>query len=224
MSQDPHASVPFPAEEPEPYQGPAQEAPDGGHPLEVPAPAGVNADGVLPSPEDLLLEHDGQIIQLQKDLAQLAGIVGELVKSPPKEKPAPWNWKELDGPKAAQLLTGLREWVDWYNARYGVTADTRIPGCWYRHTPVVEELTAVWTAWQAAYYGHQSPNDAPAYWHERILWPTITRIKKSSWGLGACNPHHKDPRPGKEPSTDTEFAEHIHALKQQANPPEGGGA
>ena len=45
---------------------------------------------------------------------------------------------------AATLLTGLREWIDWYNTRYGVAAASRIPGCWYRHGPVVEELTAVW--------------------------------------------------------------------------------
>lgn len=155
----------------------------------------------------------GKVIQLQKDVGQLAGIDVELVKSPPKEKPAPWNRKELADPAAAQLLTELRQWVDWYNDRYGVNAESRIAGCWYRHAPVVEELTAVWVAWRVAYYGHKTPSDAPVYWHERILWPAIARIRKNSWGLGACNPVHKDPRPKNEPSTDDGFAEFVSTLR-----------
>lgn len=190
-------------------------------------PDGVDADGVLslPSPEELLLEHDGQLGQLRQDVDGLAGLIADLLAEPPKSKPAPWNWKELDGPGAAKLLTGLREWVDWYNGRYGVAAESRIPGCWYRHGPVVEELSAVWIAWQAAYHGHKTPNDAAAYWHERILWPTITRIKRGTWGLSACNPTHKDPRPKNEPSTDEGFLEFLHSLEQQqanSEAPNGG--
>ncbi|MFB0839994.1 hypothetical protein ACETK3_18565 [Arthrobacter sp. E44] len=182
------------------------------------APAGVDADGVLPSVEELVLEHDGQLGQLRADVDGLAGLMGDLIRKPPQEKPAPWNWKELDGPGAAALLTELRQWVDWYNGRYGVTAESRIPGCWYQHGPVVEELTGVWVAWRAAYYGHKTPNDAAASWHERTLWPAISRIKKGTWGLSACNPMHKDPRPKNEPSTDNGFAAFVISLERE---PEG---
>lgn len=202
MSEDPYADIPLPDEEPAPENtGAGSEAGAPGI-----APAGVDADGVLPSVEELVLDHDGQLGQLRADVDGLVGLVGDLLRKPPAEKPAPWNWKELHGPGRVALLTELRQWVDWYNSRYGVTADSRIPGCWYRHGPVVEELTGVWIGWRAAYYGHQTPNDAPASWHERILWPAIARITKTNWGLSACIPAHKDPRPKTEPSTDNGFA------------------
>lgn len=208
MSEDPYDGIPFPDEEPAPEDHPAgSEAGPAGK-----APAGVDADGVLPSVEELVLDHDGQLGQLRADVDGLVGLVGDLLRKPPAEKPAPWNWKELDGPSRVALLTELRQWVDWYNSRYGVTADSRIPGCWYRHGPVVEELTGVWIGWHAAYYGHQTPNDAPASWHERILWPAIARITKSNWGLSACIPAHKDPRPKTEPSTDNGFTAFTASL------------
>ncbi|MFE4080402.1 hypothetical protein [Paenarthrobacter sp. YIM B13468] len=218
MSGDPYAGIPFPDEEPAPPDnGPGRgaEAP----PL-ADAPAGVDADGVLPSVEELVLEHDDDLKQLSANVDGLTELVGNLLRNPPQEQPAPWNWKELNGPGAAALLTELRTWVDWYNDRYGVAAESRIPGCWYRHGPVVEELTGVWIAWRAAYYGHKTPNDAPAYWHERILWPTINRIKKGTWGLSACNPAHKDPRPKNEPPTDDGFAAFLGDMKsEQPSPP-----
>lgn len=66
------------------------------------------------------------------------------------------NWKELDGPDAAELMEALGAWMGWINERHGVTDSSRILGCWYRHTAVVEELTAAWVAWRASYYGHNS--------------------------------------------------------------------
>src|SRR5437879_4055012 len=109
----------------------------------------MSQEGVLPSVEELVLDHDGQLGQLRADVDGLVGLVGDLLRTPPAEKPAPWNWKELDGSGRAALLTELRAWVDWYNDRYGVTADSRILGCWYRHGPVVEELIGVWIGWRA---------------------------------------------------------------------------
>jgi len=218
--EDPYAGLPLPEEEPpmvEDDQAPEEQGPGTGDPgedLGGSAPAGVSPDGEL-TPEVLLLEHDQQIRQLQTDVGQLIGAVADLLKSPPKEKPAPWNWKHLNGPAAAKLLTELRGWVDWYNDRYGVAVDSRIPGCWYRHGPVVEELTAVWIAWRAAYYGHQSPNDAPAYWHERILWPTIKRLKDSTWAFKNCVSEHQDPRPQRTPSTDDGFVDFVTAIEKK---------
>ncbi|MDQ0212149.1 hypothetical protein [Arthrobacter bambusae] len=224
MSQDPYDGVPLPDDEPAPDEttppfddegpGSGPGTPPDRRPVED-GPAGVDADGVLPSPEELLLEHDGRIGVLRTDVNELAGVVADLLANPPKGKPAPWNWKHLNGSAAAKLLTELREWVDWYNDRYGVAADSRIPGCWYRHAPVVEELTGVWVAWRAAYYGHTTPLDAPAYWHERILWPTFDRITKRQWGMVNCINGHKDPRPQQTPSTDNGFDEFLNTLEQE---------
>ena len=164
------------------------------------------------SMEGLVLHHDADILQLKADVEGIAEIVAEILSSPTKTQPAPWNWKELKAEDRVKLMKELGEWVTWINDRYGVTDSSRIPGCWYHHGPVVEELTAAWVAWKAAYYGHKNPVDAPAYWHERILWPTLARIKSSSWGFSGCTTAHKDPRPSSRPSIDPGFDEFTAEL------------
>jgi hypothetical protein len=101
----------------------------------------------IPSVEDVVLSHVGQIGGLQEGMQALVEMMDDLLAVPPKNKPAPWNWKELTGPYAAKLMEGLGTWVDRTNERYGVTDSSRILGCWYLHTAVVEELTAAWVAW-----------------------------------------------------------------------------
>jgi hypothetical protein len=221
MSPDPYESIPLHDDEPAPEDAPPPRDDSFQPPVSAAAPgpgedapADVNGDGELPSVDVILLDHHEQLGQLRKDVDDTATVVAKLLENPPKSRPAPWNWKHLDGPAAAKLLTELREWVDWYNDRYGVAADSRIPGCWYRHAPVVEELTAVWIAWKAAYYGHKAPVDAPAYWHERILWPTFERITKRQWGMVNCGAGHKDPRPQSASSTDEGFEDFLTGLSQ----------
>ncbi|MCI0144136.1 hypothetical protein KNN17_21545, partial [Arthrobacter bambusae] len=96
MSQDPYDGVPFPDDEPAPEETTPpfdDEAPGSGPgtaPERLPVedgPAGVDADGVLPSPEELLLEHDERIGVLRADVNELAGVVADLLANPPKGKP-----------------------------------------------------------------------------------------------------------------------------------------
>ena len=166
----------------------------------------------MPSVEELVLNHDADILQLKADVEGIAGVVADILTTPTKTQPAPWNWKELNAQNRFKLLKELGEWVTWIIDRYGVTDSSRIPGCWYRHGPVVEELTAAWIAWKAAYYGHKNPIDAPAYWHERILWPTLARVKGASWGFSGCTTAHKDPRPSTRPSIDPGFDDFVKSL------------
>lgn len=56
--------------------------------------------------------------------------------------------------------------------------------------PRFGKLTAVWIAWQAAYYGTSIPNRAPAYWHERILGQPLTGSKGQP-GLPSATPTTK---------------------------------
>ena len=171
--------------------------------------------GEVQSMEELVLQHDAHILQLRADVQGIAEVVADILTTPPKAQPAPWNWKELNGQDRVKLMKELGEWVTWINDRYGVTDSSRIPGCWYRHGPVVEELTATWIAWKAAYHGHKGPVDAPAYWHERVFWPTLARIKNSAWGFSGCITAHKAPRPSTKESTDPGFDSFLRDL---ANP------
>jgi len=162
--------------------------------------------------EEVLVEHEERLTVLQGSVEAMDQAVADLLASPPKKTPAPWNWKELDGEKSVALMEALREWVDWINDRYGVSDSSRIYGCWYRHAPVVEELTAAWLSWRAANYGHKDPVTDPASWHRDIFWPMLERIASKPWGLSNCHTEHVDPRPSFRNSTDDKFTKFLAEL------------
>ena len=61
----------------------------------------------------------------------------------------PVNWSELDADSAAEQWAALAGWVDWFVARYQL--GETLPCCWYAHPPILEELSALHTAWCGAY-------------------------------------------------------------------------
>lgn len=162
--------------------------------------------------EEIIVEHDERLGDVEASVKSMRDAVEELLTEPLKGKPAPWNWKELDGEASVALMETLRDWVDWINSRYGVTDSIRIYGCWYRHGPVVEELTGAWIAWSAANYGHKNPVPDLAIWHERTFWPMMERITSKVWGLSNCHTEHVEPRESWRDSTDTQFGEFLSEL------------
>ena len=62
---------------------------------------------------------------------------------------APWHWQALDALGAAQTWTALAVFVIFLVTRYDL-GDV-VPRCWWTHGALVEELTALWAAWTAAY-------------------------------------------------------------------------
>ena len=76
--------------------------------------------------------------------------------------PVCWPWlAELDEEGA---LDDLAIWVDWVRDRYQLTPN-EIPNCWDRHGSLVEELSALRTAWLAAFADDAWPGEA-LRWHE----------------------------------------------------------
>lgn len=168
--------------------------------------------------EEVLVEHDGRLVDLSESFDSMTAAVKNLLASPPAATPTPWNWQELDGEQSVKLMEALNEWVTWINERYGVTDSFRIYGCWYRHSAVVEELTAVWVAWKAAYYGHKDPTNDPASWHDGTFWPMMKRIRSETWGLSNCHTEHADPRPSFRDSTDPQFTDFLAELGAKVGP------
>lgn len=76
-----------------------------------------------------------------------------------------WCWRNI-GP-AQELWHQLTDWVNWIRSRYPLAR--KIPACWADHPEIVEELTALYAAWQYAYEDLESPLTAAADWHDR--WP-----------------------------------------------------
>lgn len=77
------------------------------------------------------------------------------------------NWREVEGQERIDASRALVEWVqEWLIPRYSIKART-IPDCWWKHGDLIEELSALHTAWRVAF----DPADAgygPIGWHERL--------------------------------------------------------
>jgi hypothetical protein len=102
--------------------------------------------------------------------------------------PQGWCWRHL-GPHAVETLTvELTGWVDWLRCRYPLAR--RIPACWADHPEIVEELTALWLAWQAAYTEPDPPLTAAADWHDRWLPGVLHRLEHGPFAL-ACGEEHR---------------------------------
>ena len=97
------------------------------------------------------------------------------------------NWRELTKDQAPEVWTQLREWVEWLSDRYNLDLNT-VPACWWKHSPLVEELSAIHTAWLAS-FDSTDAGYGPIGWHERFA-QTRTRLK--SHYNGDCTRGHTD--------------------------------
>lgn len=100
------------------------------------------------------------------------------------------NWKTLPDTDAPGEWNLLRDWVEWFITRYHIPLST-IPDCWYQHPALVEELSALRTAHDAAF----DPTDTgygPISFHERLTH-TLTRLTRA-YG-GGCNNGHRPTKP-----------------------------
>lgn len=102
----------------------------------------------------------------------------------------PVNWRTLTDDQARTAWDELRGWVEWVTVRYDIP-EVIVPVCWWRHGALVEELSALHTAWEAAF----DPSDGgfgPVGWHERL---TIGRSRLKAVYPGSCVNGHQDRKP-----------------------------
>ncbi|MFD9631960.1 hypothetical protein [Streptomyces violascens] len=107
-----------------------------------------------------------------------------------KAKPEPqrWVWAAMEPAERRARLGELAVWVDWLRVTFEL--HNQIPPCWYRHSPVVEHLTALYAGWLRTYAGEQTPGRelAEADWIN-TLHNFVPRLQ-----LAACaNGRHQDP-------------------------------
>lgn len=150
-----------------------------------------------------LLRHAQLISELRRDLNELANITTDTTAdflsrleevqdaSGAPRTPSAWCWRTL-GPEAKKALwRELDDWVTWIRARYPLAR--KIPPCWTEHPEVVEELTALWLAWQYAYEERDAPLTAAADWHDRWLPGVLHRLQHGALAIDCSNTHQ--PRP-----------------------------
>ncbi|WP_436528248.1 hypothetical protein [Actinoplanes sp. HUAS TT8] len=122
-----------------------------------------------------------QHVELRDAVAARAATSGGPRKAS-ADMPWPLRWRDLDRDAAAQVWAWLIDWVDWLVDRYEIAEE--IPACWYRHGPLLEELTALAAGWHTAYHD-QARGDEPLIWHERLArarerlrgWDDFTRCR-----------------------------------------------
>ena len=138
--------------------------------------------------EDLTAETTETIANL---LARIEALEDVEVMSGVAAAPTSWCWRTI-GPHAEEALWHeLRDWVGWIRHRYPLAR--RIPDCWHEHPEIVEELTALWLAWQAAYTVPDGPLTAAIEWHDRWLPGLLHRLEHGAFALDCADSHR--PRP-----------------------------
>lgn len=81
--------------------------------------------------------------------------------------PVTINWRNLSAAEARAAWDDLTEWVDWLVNRYRLPVGV-VPTCWVGHGPHVEELSALHTAWVAAYVVATRSPTAGVEWHSQF--------------------------------------------------------
>lgn len=150
--------------------------------------------GALEKISDQLLDAmDAQ--QQRIEQLESAGPVPVSVSSGDAEPAAyvPYCWRHVSASEARGLWIRLREWVDWVNGRYFASSWKSIRPCWFRHPAAVEELTALWAAWEAAYRAPDDGDgfsDAALWWHEK-LYTVVHRLWEEQFA--ECKAGHQEP-------------------------------
>ena len=153
---------------------------------------------------DQVVRQAQLISQLRHDLNQLASEItdayADLVSriegidatsTTGARSAAAWCWRDLGPEAATELEAELDNWVSWLRHRYPLAK--KVPPCWAEHPEVVEEVTALWLAWQAAYQDTDSSLTTAADWHDRWLPGLLHRLEHGPHAIN-CSTIHQ-PRP-----------------------------
>ena len=155
--------------------------------------------------ERQLMQQAQVIARLRRDLDDLTNettdmVAGILARCEDLEargddsagnRPAAWCWRDLGPLARTELMSQLESWTRWLRHRYPLAR--KIPGCWAEHSELVEELIALWLAWQQAYQEPHPPLTAAADWHDRWLPGLLNRLEHGPFALDCANAHA--PRP-----------------------------
>jgi hypothetical protein len=123
-------------------------------------------------------------LSLQDEILLLRAQVDYLLErcaDQPQLTDRPVNWSALDGTAAAEQWDLLTEWTDWLRQRYQLQES--IPNCWYAHGPMIEELSALRTAWAGAYLAPDAQLSDPLGWHD-ALDRALYRLRQ--WDRNGC--------------------------------------
>ncbi|MBN1172919.1 MAG: hypothetical protein JXA67_12155 [Micromonosporaceae bacterium] len=203
----------------------------------------MSADEEPVSDEDLLLDIGQAVAALDRRFAAVEGALTAPAggrrrrpyRSPRLASPSPvlrvrgrrrdeglvwsvWSFDSLAPADRVVALRQLRDWVDWLNEAYELPLSTyAVPGCWYRHPGVTRELWALFGTYQQAHTTRgrdaERPTDAPALWHDRLLWSCLRRIREEH-GMRECAAGQHTSRVRTPIRTDDGFQHTVEGLSE----------
>ncbi|GAB3665529.1 hypothetical protein GCM10027596_31850 [Nocardioides korecus] len=150
-----------------------------------------------------LLRHAQLLSQLRRDLDETTNTVTDVAAdvlsrvedletlNASGRLPSAWSWRNLGDVATKQLWQELTGWVDWLRSRYPLAR--KVPPCWSEHPEVVEELTALWLAWQYAYEERDAPLTAASDWHDRWLPGVLHRLEHGPFAVDCSEQHRRRP-------------------------------
>jgi hypothetical protein len=125
------------------------------------------------------------------DATNADGFLPSLQMKQEQFAPIPICWPMLGEDEMTSRAQELVDWVDWVIDRYALDHRT-IPPCWSQHGALLEELSALRTAWVTV-YSADSVGDAPLRWHSEFA---TARPRLTDWvARTGCRPgeHRGDP-------------------------------
>lgn len=96
------------------------------------------------------------------------------------------NWKTLPDTDARAQWEALTTWTRWLVDRYGLPVGV-VPTCWIAHPPLVEELSALHTAWTAAYVPATRSPTAGVEWHHQFDQARRRMTHWATTNAGGCS-------------------------------------
>ena len=164
---------------------------------------------------DDLAETVSEVGTLRAEVAAVAEAAGTM---DPGRGAAFW-WPDLaraDG--RAEALESLATWVDEVLRARHPEMYSQLGACWYLHPDILDELTALQAAWQAAYRDPAAAATAATEWHDRWLPGAMRRCRAAIRARG-CKGRHEKEAPATEPFMDRqEFRNFIRLGPEPAVP------
>jgi hypothetical protein len=166
---------------------------------------------------DDLAETVSEVDTLRAEVAAVAE-VAENITTGHGHGAASW-WPDLaTGESRAKALESLAIWVDEVLRARHPEMYNRLGACWYQHSDVLDELTALRAAWHAAYRDPAAPATAAMEWHDRWLPGAMRRCRASIRARG-CRGRHEKEAPATMPFMDRqEFRNFVRLGPETAVP------
>jgi len=129
---------------------------------------------------------------LSADVDGLKTQLALLLKKEQEKDIRPRRWADRATRKDWSVLD---DWVDRLTADYSLLGDSTVPPCWPAHPGVVEELAGLWRSWIRTMIidetAKNSGDTSLTAWHDRWLWPALTRMKSGHYRTTICRTKHQ---------------------------------